>query len=121
MDSNPSISNSIIWGNSGDDLRNFSGAYATATYSDIGGAGVYPGTGNINSDPLLVGFLSFFLSEPDTGDAAQIGLGRSPCVNAGSDTAVNIGLDGKTTRTDGVADTGVVDMGFHMWLGPPAP
>ncbi|GAG05128.1 unnamed protein product, partial [marine sediment metagenome] len=37
----------------------------------------------------------------------------SPCVDAGSDLAVALGLDRFTTRSDGVADAGQVDMGLH--------
>jgi len=39
---------------------------------------------------------------------------NSPCLDAGSDTADNLGFDSVyTTRTDGQADTGLVDMGYH--------
>ena len=37
----------------------------------------------------------------------------SPCVDAGSDTAVNLGVDHHTTRTDKLGDEGIVDMGYH--------
>jgi len=37
----------------------------------------------------------------------------SPCMDAGSDTAVNIGLDAYTTAVDKTLDTGTVDMGYH--------
>jgi hypothetical protein len=41
-------------------------------------------------------------------------------VDAGSDTAENVGLDAMTTRTDGVSDEGIVDMGYHaayaLWI-----
>ena len=37
----------------------------------------------------------------------------SPCINAGNDTAANLGLDTKTTRTDGAVDTGTADLGYH--------
>ena len=62
--------------------------------------------GNINADPLFVG--QEFLSQTQAGQTAE-----SPCVNAGSDLAANLGLDLYTTRTDRVGDTGVVDMGYH--------
>lgn len=45
----PIITNSILWGNSPDQI---SGS-ATITYSDVQGGDVYPGTGNINQDPVL--------------------------------------------------------------------
>ena len=40
-------------------------------------------------------------------------LADSPCVDSGSDTAANLGLDSRATRTDHVGDTGTVDMGYH--------
>ena len=38
---------------------------------------------------------------------------NSLCLDAGSDTAVNLELDTFTTRTDQVVDAGTVDMGYH--------
>jgi len=46
--SNPNVTNSILWGNTPDQVH---GDAASATYSDIQGG--YPGTGNIDADPLL--------------------------------------------------------------------
>jgi predicted outer membrane repeat protein len=40
----------------------------------------------------------------------------SPCIDAGSDTAANLGIDDRTTRTDGARDSGTVDMGWHYAL-----
>jgi predicted outer membrane repeat protein len=56
---------------------------------------------------------AFYLSEPDTLRPDQVQLGRSPCVNAGNRSAEEAGLDEGTTRTDGLADEGDVDLGFH--------
>jgi hypothetical protein len=50
----------------------------------------------------------FHLSQTAAGQGSD-----SICVDAGSDTAENLGMDDKTTRTDGVPDTGIVDMGYH--------
>lgn len=47
--STPTITNSILWGNTPDQISGL----ATVTYSDVQGSDVYPGTGNINQDPLL--------------------------------------------------------------------
>ena len=44
------VSNSIIWGNSGDQLYVYPGATFTMTYSD---SQPYPGIGNISVDPLF--------------------------------------------------------------------
>jgi hypothetical protein len=68
-----------------------------------------------DADPLFVrGPLhDYYLSQVAAGQAVE-----SPCVDAGSDTAANLGLDGLTTRVDGGRDVGIVDMGYHA---PPAP
>ena len=50
----------------------------------------------------------YYLSHIDAGQAAD-----SPCIDAGSDSALALGLEGHTTRTDGVPDMGMVDMGYH--------
>jgi hypothetical protein len=63
----------------------------------------------VNADPL-------FVTGPD-GDyyLSQTPLqgSDSPCLDAGSDAAANLGLDARTTRTDEAADSGFVDIGFH--------
>ena len=78
------------------------------SYCDVQGG--YTGTGNIDKDPLFaagtVGY--YYLGQIAAGQAAD-----SPCLDAGSDTAVNLGLDALWTRTDGVADSATVDMGYH--------
>jgi hypothetical protein len=43
----------------------------------------------------------------------------SPCVNAGSDTAIVLGLEGKTTRLDSKPDSSVVDIGYHHPMSNP--
>jgi hypothetical protein len=64
----------------------------------------------ITSDPLFVAGPKgeCYLSQVASGQGLD-----SPCVDAGGDTAASLGLDAKTTRTDAVTDTGVVDMGYH--------
>lgn len=68
------------------------------------------GLGNTDADPVFVtGLLGgYYLSQTAAGQETT-----SPCVNAGSDTAENLGFDRLTTRNDGAWDTGVVDMGYH--------
>ncbi|MHC4075479.1 MAG: right-handed parallel beta-helix repeat-containing protein [Planctomycetota bacterium] len=96
------ITDCIIWGN-GDDLYGCS-----ATYSCIedGDAGV----GNIAANPLFVTGPDgdYYLSQIVAGQASD-----SPCVDAGSNTSVNLGMNVYTTRTDGLIDLGTVDMGYH--------
>jgi len=111
--SNPVISNSILWndiGTSGNDELNNAEVGApcnpVVTYSDIDENGFAGINGNIRNDPLFVG--NYYLSQIAAGQGAD-----SPAVDAGNDTAANLGMDDKTTRTDAIRDTGIVDMGFH--------
>ena len=77
----------------------------------------------LDADPLFVPLSlpepsenpweAFYLSEPDTLRPDQTQLGRSPCVNAGDRSAEEADLLEGTTRTDGLADEGEVDLGFH--------
>jgi hypothetical protein len=80
------------------------------SYCDIGD-GVCSGVNNnISADPcFVIGPLGdYYLSQIAAGQAFD-----SPCVDAGSDTAVSLCMNGCTTRTDGVSDLGIVDMGYH--------
>ncbi|MFB3050485.1 MAG: hypothetical protein ACE1Z0_00705, partial [Acidimicrobiia bacterium] len=81
----------------------------TFNYNDYNSAAL-PGTGNISSDPLFVNAVGndYHLSHLAAGQGAD-----SPAIDAGSDTATNLGLDTRTTRTDNVTDTGTVDLGYH--------
>lgn len=65
---------------------------------------------NIDGDPIFVtGHLGdYYLSQTDAGQ-----LDDSDAVDAGSDTAVNLGMHIYSTRTDNVNDVNMVDMGFH--------
>lgn len=90
----------IVWGNPFGDISQ-AGGTIEATFSNIGDE--LPGEGNINANPLFEqGPLGDFYIDSD-----------SPCVNSGSDTAENLGLDSRTTSPTGEPDTGTVDMGFH--------
>jgi len=40
----------------------------------------------------------------------------SPCIDAGSDLARNLDLDGYTTQLNGVLDRGEVDLGYHYYV-----
>jgi hypothetical protein len=97
----------ILW-DGGDEIWNRNDSTITITYSDIWGG--WPGEGNIDADPLFVSapLGEYYLSQTAAGQPVD-----SPCVDAGSDTAENLGLDTRTTRTDQVGDAGIVDMGYH--------
>jgi len=77
------------------------------------------GSGNIDEDPLFVSgmFGNYYLSQVDVGAPGQ--TRQSPCVDAGSDLAGNLGMTTSTTRTDRVPDTGQVDIGYHYPLLEP--
>ncbi len=98
-----SITNSIVWGNTPDQIH---GNPNSVTYSDVEGG--YAGEGNIHADPL-------FAAGPDSINyLSQLAAGQpadSPCVDSGD--PANPPPPG-TTRTDGVLDSGITDMGFHF-------
>jgi len=111
------VVDSILWGNRspthGKQVSSYAGS-VHVSYSDILGGWPLPGTGNIETDPLFVrGPYTmgghFYLSQTAAGQSST-----SPCVDAGSDTAANLGLDSFVTRTDHVGDSDTVDMGFHF-------
>ena len=106
------IANCIVWGNTATSGPAQLNESSTPTYSCIQNwrSG---GTGNIAADPLFAtGPLGgYYLNQIAAGQAAQ-----SPCVDAGSSTALEAGLADRTTRTDGQTDTGIVDMGYHYPL-----
>ncbi|OEU83263.1 MAG: hypothetical protein BA865_05745 [Desulfobacterales bacterium S5133MH4] len=76
-------------------------------------AGCPPGDKDFSKDPLYVSVASerngnYYLSQRASGQVSN-----SPCVDAGSNTASRLGLRNKTTRTDKVGDSGIVDIGYH--------
>ncbi len=123
IDSTPEITNCIAWNNSPDELTGT--GTPVVTYSDIfQESGVYPGTGNINADPLFVTGQNgdYYLSQTQSGQSAN-----SPCLDSGSAPASDICmttasgtscLDERTTRTDKMSDLGTVDLGYH-YAAPP--
>lgn len=108
------VSDCVVWGNSGESIieDEYLGqkGVATVSYSDIDGGWAGSGAFNINQNPLFVTSPcgDYYLSQVAAGQAAD-----SPCVDAGSDLAVNLGMDKYTTRTDYVNDVSIVDMGYH--------
>ncbi len=128
----PIMTDCIVWSNTaptGDEIALTSAHTSTlmVRHCDVqgGAAEAYVESGctldldgtNIDSDPMFVkGPLhDYYLSQVASGQDAD-----SPCVDAGSDTAENLGLDKLSTRTDGMPDTGRVDMGYHapyaLWI-----
>jgi parallel beta-helix repeat protein len=126
--SSSTLTNCIVWGNNvvgGSQIYQSDGS-PTITYSDIQGG--WPGTGNINSDPL-------FIRNPSPGPDGQWGTPdddygdlhlqlTSPAIDAGNNAAVPAGIstdlagDPRFMDVAGVADTGngvppIVDMGAY--------
>ena len=96
--------NNIFWVTAGNGAIQNTGL-GTFNYNDYNAA-VLPGTGNISSNPLFVG--GYHLSHIAAGQGSN-----SPAIDAGSDTAANLGLDTRTTRTDNITDTATIDLGYH--------
>ncbi len=109
----PIIKDCILWGNTPSQIFCDWSSYPSVTYSDIQGG--WPGTGNIDMDPLFVSGPdgAHYLSQTVAGQGVQ-----SPCVDAGDPSSPVI--EG-TTRTNGIQDAWPVDMGYHYQVISPSP
>ena len=108
MAGTPTIRDCIIWGNGPYDLNNIQASQiANCVIRDGKFNGV---NGCTNADPLFVS--GYLLSQKAAGQSVD-----SPCLNAGSQSATTAGLNGLSTRTDGVSDSGQVDIGYHFPAG----
>jgi uncharacterized repeat protein (TIGR01451 family) len=129
------IHNSVVWGNTPDQIYDDSST-PSVTYSLVQGASIYPGTGNINSDPLFVDADGPDDTAGTTDDDVRL-QGASPAIDAGDNSVlpadsldldsdgdttekIPIDLEGKARLVDdpAVTDTGngtapVVDMGAY--------
>ena len=97
-----SMTDCIVWNNTPDQIS----SQMTVTYSDVNyPTGTYPGTGNINSDPLF--------NNPGSGDYRL--RATSPCIDKGTEiTGVYDDRDGHDRPTDGNGDgTFISDMGAY--------
>ena len=98
------VVDSIVWGNvSGSQLADGT----SVSFSNVEGGWA----GSIDSDPMFVlgdGGGNYYLSQTASGQGET-----SPCVDSGSMTAIEAGMDELTTRSDKAGDGGVVDMGYH--------
>ena len=93
------LAHSILWDNGSTDVVGIVSLNTCCV-----GSGSFAGSnGNIGGDPLFVRGLYL-----DDG---------SPCRDAGVVTAAAFGVAALTTHTNGVADDGVVDLGYHYEEG----
>ena len=77
--------------------------------------GVSQGANDINSNVRFV-HNNFALYGENVIDGYFLNQTDSDCINAGSDTASNLGVDEFTTHPNGLADTGIADIGFHYFF-----
>jgi parallel beta-helix repeat protein len=117
--SSPVATNCIFWGNEaadGNEIYNTYSSNPTVSYCDIQGETVYPGTANINTDPLFY----------DANDPNSYHLtGNSPCIDKGNNSAVPpsvlTDIDGEARVKDGDSDGNkIVDIGADEYYLSPA-
>jgi uncharacterized repeat protein (TIGR01451 family)/CSLREA domain-containing protein len=104
FDSQPTIHNSILWGNTGGQITG--DETSTISYSDIQGG--WPGTGNIDADPLFV--------DKANGDLHL--QPESPAIDAGDNDvvppAVTTDLDGNPRIINGKVDMGAFESTYEF-------
>jgi predicted outer membrane repeat protein len=96
------VTNCILW-DGDDEILNNDNSVITITYSDVQGG--WPGTGNINSNPLFV--------DSAIGDYHL--LANSPCIDVGDNTAIPpsgvVDLNGNYRIANGTVDMGAYEFG----------
>ncbi len=109
--------NTILWDNTSETATGETAQAASdfmppiTSFSCISGwTGGWGGQGNFGDDPQFVPGPAgcHYLAQMATGHTVD-----SPCKDTGNEPAVNLGLISASTRSDEVADSGVVDLGFH--------
>ena len=106
------VINCILWEDYPDEIsKSTTSSPPTVTYSDIQlpSLKVYPGTGNINADPLL--------ADPVSEDVHL--QPASPCIDAGDNSATYLHAEDFEGDPRIWPAGGTVDMGSDEWMGPP--
>jgi len=112
----PKVTNCILWSNTASSgeaqIEDTAGAASIVTYTNIDQDGFDTGTGNMRSNPFFAAGPSgsYYLSHTGAGPGQTF---NSPCIDAGSGTAVSFLLHTMTTRSDNITDTGQADLGYH--------
>lgn len=102
----PNISNSILWQNGSSEIElDDPGNLPVVSYCDIMGG--WPGTGNIDADPLF--------ADPAVADLHL--LYQSPCRNTGDDGAVTelVDFEGDPRIAGGQVDMGADEFHTHLY------
>ena len=109
LQSSPTVTNCILWGDSPDELYN-SSSTSSVTYSDIQGG--YAGTGSINSDPMFLdpdGPDNISGNEDDDLHLTE----RSPCIDTGTSSgAPDTDLEGNIRPQGTGYDMGAYESPF---------
>ncbi len=125
-DNQPTISNSIFFENAPDQITPMTGSNVTVSHSNVQNG--YPGTGNIDADPLFTDPLGpdGILGTPDDNFLPRFG---SPVIDAGTNAAVFNPLgfdyagqprvvDDRFTPDTGLGTAPIVDMGAYEFQPP---
>lgn len=118
----PKLTNCIVWGNAREAILNDGSSNSIVSFSDIENAVAWPGTGNIDQDPLVVQPGHFEDSDADgTNDTWIAGdyhlQPGSPCIDTGTcGGAPPLDIEGHV-RPSGAG----CDMGAYEFGAPPAP
>jgi len=104
------VLHSILWADLGGEISWQCPSGSLSVASTLVQDGWPGGLNVIDEDPLFVAGPGgdFYLSQILAGQGVT-----SPAVDAGSISSAAAGLDQRTTRTDSLADSGQVDLGFH--------
>jgi hypothetical protein len=108
--SSPTVINSILWGDTPNEVEIASGSLEV-TYSDVQGG--WTGEGNLDADPLFA----------DAGSGDYHLTKASPCVGMGSNSAPELpeeDLDGEERVFEDVVDMGADEMVYHVYYVPDA-